>query len=80
MELFQLTSDYIELSNLLKCSGPCVSGGEAKHLIINGQVLVNGSVERRKKCKIKAGQTVVCGQYEIQVILKRADLQGQPEA
>lgn len=76
MELFQLTSDYIELSNLLKCSGPCVSGGEAKHLILDGRVLVDGNIELRKKCKIRAGQTVVCGQYEIQVILKRADLQG----
>ena len=48
--------DYIELHNLLKVIGLCGSGGEAKMLIADGLVKVDGVVETRKRCKIRAGQ------------------------
>ena len=50
--------DYIELNNLLKITGLCNSGGVAKLLIADGLVTVDGEVELRKRCKIRAGQTV----------------------
>jgi ribosome-associated protein len=34
------------------------SGGEAKHLIQNGKVLVNGEVETRRSRKLRAGDSV----------------------
>lgn len=49
---------YIALHNLLKIQGLSESGGSAKHMISLGQVLVNGQVELRKRCKIVAGQIV----------------------
>jgi ribosome-associated protein len=56
---FELTgNDYIELNNLLKATGLCESGGIAKLLIADGLVMVDGEVELRKRCKIRAGQTV----------------------
>ena len=67
MENFELTTDYIELCNLLKCAGPTVSGGQAKVLINDGQVKVDGHIELRKKCKIRPGQTVTFGSYTIRV-------------
>ncbi len=48
----------IALHNLLKLEGLCESGAAAKHTIATGQVLVDGQVELRKRCKIIAGQTV----------------------
>lgn len=51
--------DYIELCDLLKVTGLCASGGEAKHLIAGGEVEVNGATETRKRCKIRSGE-VVC--------------------
>jgi len=46
MELFEIKdSDYIELNNLLKVIGLCESGGIAKMLIADGQVMVDGHVE-----------------------------------
>lgn len=51
-------SEYIELKNLLKVSGLCENGGEAKAAIGESLVLVDGQVETRKACKIKAGQVV----------------------
>jgi ribosome-associated protein len=50
--------DYIELNNLLKITGLCESGGVAKLLISDGLVAVDGQVELRKRCKIRAGQVV----------------------
>lgn len=50
--------EYVELKNLLKLLGLCESGGEAMAAIAKGQVKVDGNMELRKRCKIRAGQTV----------------------
>ncbi len=65
---FRLRDEFIELNNLLKVDGLCSSGGEAKMLIAAGKVLVNGAVELRKSCKIRAGQRVQTGEVEIEVL------------
>ncbi len=59
--------DYIELNNLLKVTGLCHSGGLAKHLIEDGEVSVDGRIETRKRCKIRAGQTVAFAGERIEV-------------
>jgi ribosome-associated protein len=51
-------NDFIELHSLLKVTSLCESGGVAKLLIGDGLVLVDGSIETRKRCKIRAGQVV----------------------
>lgn len=56
---FTLTGDYVELHNLLKITGLADSGGSAKLMVASGAVTVDGQVELRKTCKIRAGQ-VVC--------------------
>ncbi len=60
-------TEYIELCNLLKATGLCESGAQAKHEIANEQVKVNNQIETRKKCKIRPGQTVQYKNQEIQV-------------
>ena len=64
---FQLRDEFIELSNLLKFEGVASSGAEAKALVAEGEVLVDGVVELRKHCKIRAGQRVRSGDIEIEV-------------
>jgi ribosome-associated protein len=49
---------YIELCDLLKVTGLCGSGGEAKIHIAEGEVRVDGQVETRKRCKIRSGHVV----------------------
>lgn len=49
---------YIELYNLLKSLNLCASGGEAKHFIKDGEVIVNGEVETRKGRKVRPDDTV----------------------
>jgi ribosome-associated protein len=49
---------HVELNNLMKLMGISASGGEAKAMIADGRVKVDGQVELRKRCKIHAGQVV----------------------
>lgn len=65
---FELTSEYIELNQLLKVVGLCDSGGAGKILVANGQVQVDGKQELRKTCKIRAGQQVSIGDVRISVL------------
>lgn len=64
---FQLTSEFVELNNLLKLTGVCDSGGAGKMLVAAGEVAVDGKTELRKTCKIRAGQVVTVGDVRITV-------------
>ncbi|MFZ5661763.1 MAG: RNA-binding S4 domain-containing protein [Pseudomonadota bacterium] len=64
---FLLDRDHVELNQLLKLTGLCDSGGAGKHLVASGAVRVDGEVELRKTCKIRAGQTVEVGDVRIRV-------------
>jgi ribosome-associated protein len=50
--------DTIKLDQFLKLADVVQSGGEAKHLIQSGAVLVNGEVETRRGRKLHAGDVV----------------------
>jgi ribosome-associated protein len=65
---FDLERDHVELNQLLKLVGLCDSGGAGKALVASGVVTVDGSVELRKTCKIRAGQRVRVGDVDIQVV------------
>jgi ribosome-associated protein len=68
MQTFNLDgSEFIELHNLLKITGLVGSGGMAKNLIADGQVLVDAQLELRKRCKIRAGQIVEFAGEQVQV-------------
>jgi ribosome-associated protein len=65
---FRLTGEFIALNNLLKVTGVCASGGAGKALVATGTVRVDGAVELRKTCKIRAGQVVRVGDVQIRVL------------
>jgi ribosome-associated protein len=64
---FELSSEFIELNQLLKVVGLCDSGGAGKALVASGAVKVDGKQELRKTCKIRAGQQVSIGDVRISV-------------
>ena len=64
---FDLERDHVELNQLLKLVGLCDSGGAGKAIVASGVVTVDGAVELRKTCKIRAGQRVRVGDVEIVV-------------
>lgn len=51
-------SEYIELIKLLKLTNICGSGGEAKHLVDEGEVKLNGEIESRKRAKLRLGDKI----------------------
>ncbi len=67
-ETFELTGEYITLCNLLKVCGVTDTGGTAKQIVAQGDVEVDGLMELRKACKIRAGQRVSGNGFVIDVI------------
>ena len=53
-----ITEEPIELYKILKFENMVNSGGEAKYVIAEGQVAVNGEVETRKRKKIFSGDVI----------------------
>jgi ribosome-associated protein len=64
---FFLRGEYIPLDALLKATGLAPSGGLAKAFVAQGQVQVDGALELRKTCKIRAGQVVTMGGARVHV-------------
>jgi ribosome-associated protein len=58
MKEISLNSEPVELYKILKFEGMASSGGEAKTVIADGQVKVNGEIETRKRKKIVAGDVI----------------------
>jgi ribosome-associated protein len=58
MREIKILKEPIELYKILKLENRVVSGGEAKYVISEGQVMVNGKVETRKRKKIFSGDVV----------------------
>ena len=56
--VFNLSTEYVELCNLLKLVGIADSGGRGKTMVAEGLVKVDGLIETRKTAKIRSGQTV----------------------
>ena len=65
--IFELTSEFIELNNLLKLVGLVDSGGAGKNMVASGVVSVDGKQELRKTAKIRSGQMVTVGDVQIRV-------------
>jgi len=63
-----LRGEYITLDALLKATGLAGSGGEAKVLIAEGAVRVNGEVDTRRGRKLRAGDGVQLGGAEVRVV------------
>ena len=61
---YNLQGDFIELFKLLKIARIAATGGHAKLLIDEGNVMVNSKPEFRKRAKIRSGDIVNCsGNY-----------------
>lgn len=73
MRAVEILREPIELYRLLKFEGLASSGGEAKNVIAEGLVSVNGDCETRKRKKILAGDIVEFAGEKIQVVLAKKD-------
>ncbi len=58
MRMVDITREPVELYKILKFEGLVSTGGEAKLLIGDGQVTVNGEVETRRRKKMVDGDVI----------------------
>lgn len=69
MKEFNLNgTEFIPLCDLMKATDLTNSGAEAKHIIAEGKVKVDGQVELRKRCKIRSGQEIDFQGKKVKVI------------
>lgn len=62
-----ITTEFIKLDSLLKLANVVGSGGEAKLLIQEGEVLVNGAPCTMRGKKLRAGDVAVLPGAEITI-------------
>ena len=58
MEIIKLRDEFIKLGQALMAAGLVESGVDAKLVILDGQVKVNGAVELQRGKKLHAGDVV----------------------
>ena len=63
----KITTEFIKLDALLKFASLVGSGGEAKILIQNGEVLVNGDICTMRGKKIRSGDTVALNGRQVTI-------------
>ena len=67
METIEITTEYIKLQDLLKLAGLTYTGGEAKVMVQEGLVKVNGEVCTMRGKKIRPGDVVGYNGQELTV-------------
>lgn len=55
---FELKEEFIQLNQLLKLVGLAQTGGHAKIMVREGDVLCNGEVESRLRYKVRKGDVI----------------------
>ena len=69
---FHLHTEYIDLLQLMKATSIVMSGGEAKMLVDDGYVTVNGEIEHRRRRKLRVGDVVIFDE-QIQISLIKSE-------
>ena len=68
MEQIKITTEFIRLDAALKMGGMTETGGQAKVLIQNGEVTVNGEVCTQRGKKLRPGDRAECGEKAAEVV------------
>lgn len=69
---FAVRGDHIQLDQLLKATGLCESGGAAHTAIAEGMVRVDGTVDTRKRAKLRPGQVISFAGEEVRLTSETA--------
>jgi ribosome-associated protein len=68
----EIAGDMIRLGQLLKLAGAAAGGADAKSLIADGQVTVNGEPELRRGRQLHPGDVVRVGSHDLRIVGRRA--------
>ena len=72
MKKIEITTEFIKLDQLLKFAGLVMTGGEAKDVVVEGYVSVNGEVCTMRGKKIRPGDKVSFDGEELEVVAGEA--------
>ena len=67
MGVVKLRDEFIKLGQALKAAGLVESGAEAKEVIVDGLVQVNGETEIRRGRKLYAGDIITFDGEEVKI-------------
>ena len=67
MDEFHARDGMIRLGQLLKAAGMVDTGGEAKLVLADGDVTVNGEVETRRGRQLHPGDVIVLGDASVRL-------------
>ena len=67
MKEYKTRDGFIKLGQAMKAAGLVEMGSDAKELIQNGEVKVNGEVELRRGLKLVPGDEIEFGSYAVKI-------------
>lgn len=67
MEEISIRDESIRLGQFLKLANLIDSGSDAKHLLLDGVVTVNGETETRRGRQLRPGDVVALGGHQVRV-------------
>ena len=67
MDVIKLRDEFIKLGQALKAAGLVESGAEAKEVITDGLVQVNGETDTRRGRKLYAGDIITFNGEEVKI-------------
>lgn len=68
METIAITTEFIRLQDAMKLGNLTASGGAAKCLVQDGQVLVNGAICLQRGKKLRPGDTISFEEKQYQIV------------
>ena len=68
-----ITTEYIKLQDAMKLANAAETGGEAKLMIQEGQILVNGEICQMRGKKLRPGDRFVCDGQAYQIITHESE-------
>jgi ribosome-associated protein len=68
MKDVEINTEYIKLGQLLKYAGACSSGTEAKFIILEGDVTLNGVTEKQRGKKVVKGDIIETRGVSIKIV------------
>ncbi|MCP4021998.1 MAG: RNA-binding S4 domain-containing protein [Desulfobacteraceae bacterium] len=71
MRIVTIKNEPVELYKILKFENFAASGGEAKYMIADGLVRLNGIVETQKRKKIFQGDQITIGDETLKIQKQR---------
>lgn len=69
----EITTEYIKLQDAMKLANAAATGGEAKLMIQEGQILVNGEICQMRGKKLRPGDRFVCQGQAYQIFAHESE-------